>query len=808
MTPTLGKKYSFVELLENNSFTISIPLIQRDYVQGLQNKEEVRNDFLNTLKSYLIKGENKDLDFVYGFINNNKFIPLDGQQRLTTLFLLHTYLAIQNDKLEDWKNILTSSNNFKFLYEVRRSSTQFCECLIRFGIDFTDFEKSKKKYPTLKSYVSNLFWYKDMWNQDPTISSMINMLASIHKEFNEDICGFYDKLFRKENPILTFLFLDLENLNKGDELYIKMNARGKMLSNFENFKARFEEKIVHLFKENDIKRHLTYKDQNIEMSTKEYFSFKLDSVWSNLFWKYRDLVGSPDNYDDEIFNFIKEILIIHYIKNANSDNIEEILNADIQTFNFLDKLGLINRASIEYLISVFDVIPYNEKGIIRYCNNRYFDEENVFKSVLSHKIQNRDRIKFFCYIEFLLNGQNEISALQDWMRIVTNLVENKILNTQDMIIPAFQSMVNLLPYANKILQYLSTKPKILFFDSSQIQEEIIKSKLIEFDSKYYADIFEAEQNVFHAGQVAYLLEYSGILNHFDLNNLEIKKLDNINTSFSKFLDYSIKSNIFFSFLDNNHDFIFERSLLCYGKYMINKNDNQYNFSSSRSVANYERDYSWKRMLSIDFDNINDNYWKEKREIILQVFDDVDFDFSNVEQSLLNNIKSYNATKDWQYDFIKNPAFLRACKQGFINTFNNFIDIQILNASQMNHLWMDYYVFKFHQELENLNIIHSLDYVKGYYDVPSLGVYNFIIDRKSYTLQFYTMENAIFYIRFFKDKGYNKIEHYGSKIEEELLSLGLKWNDDSFHQGFTFCTKNYKKATDLYLRLNSIITTLS
>lgn len=644
-----------------------------------------------------------------------------------------------------------------------------------------------------------------MWNQDPTIYSMINMLASIHNLFNEDISGFYEKLFRKDNPILTFLFLDLENLNKGDELYIKMNARGKMLSNFENFKARFEEKIAHLFKENDIKKHLSYKDQNIELSTKEYFSFKLDSVWSNLFWRYRDLVGSSDNYDDEIFNFIKEVLIIHYIKNANDHNVDEVLNVDIQTFNVLDKLGLITRESIEYLIEVFDIIPYNENGIIRYCNNKYFNEENVFKSVLSHKIQNRDRIKFFCYIEFLLIKKNETSALQDWMRIVTNLVENKILNTQDMVIPAFQSMVNLLSNANNILQYLSTKPKILFFDYNQIQEEIIKSKLIEFDYNYYDAIYGAEQNVFHAGQIAYLLEYSGILNHFDLGNLELTKLENISASFSKFLDYSYKSNAFFKFLDNNHDFIFERSLLCYGKYMINKNDNQYNFSSSRSVANYERDYSWKRLLSIDFDNINDNYWKDKREIILQVFDDVNFNFNDVEQSLLNNIKSYNETKDWRFDFIKNPAFIGACKQGFINTFNDFVDIKILNASQMNHLWMDYYVFKFHQELESINIEHSLYYVKGYYDVPSLGINNHIINRKSYALQFYTMENAIFYIRFFKDKGYNKLDDYGAEINEIIVGLGLNWNDDPFHQGFTLSTENYKKAKELYIEINNIIT---
>ena len=50
MTEILGKKYSFRELIEKNNFKISIPLIQRDYVQGKSNKAEVRNEFLKILK--------------------------------------------------------------------------------------------------------------------------------------------------------------------------------------------------------------------------------------------------------------------------------------------------------------------------------------------------------------------------------------------------------------------------------------------------------------------------------------------------------------------------------------------------------------------------------------------------------------------------------------------------------------------------------------------------------------------------------------------------------------------------------------
>lgn len=809
MSQYLGKKYSFIQLLENNNFTISIPLIQRDYVQGKQNKVEVRNEFLKTLKRYLIDGENKDLDFVYGFVKDNKFIPLDGQQRLTTLFLLHTYVAIKSNMLDFWSKILTNENGFKFLYEVRRSSTQFCENLIINGIDFNDFEKSRKDYPTLNSYVHNLSWYKKTWNQDPTIASMINMFAAIHEEFNNEECDYFERLFSKEQPTLTFLFLDLENLNQGDELYIKMNARGKMLSNFENFKARFEEKISQLYNDHDVIRMLSYKDKHIEMSTKDYFSFKLDSVWSNLFWIYRDLVGESDNYDDEIFNFIKEVLIIHYIKNIKDNNhsLEVILNTNIQTFNSLNNLGLISKESVNYLISVLDVIPYNDKGLITYCNNIHFDEEAIFKSALSHKIQSKERVKFYSYIEYLLCSDFEISKLNSWMRVISNLVENKIFNTQDMIIPAFESVSNLLNKADNILEYLNSKPKISFFDANQIKEEIIKSKLITSNNDYFAGVYKAEQNIFHAGQIAYLLEYSGILNHFDLDMLELINHNGLNDSYSKFMAYSDKSRLLFSFLDHNQNYIFERSLLTYGKYMIRKNDFQYNFSSSKSVANYDRDYSWKRMLAIDFENLDDQVWKEKRDIVLQVFEDATFDFLNVKESLLLRINNYNEARDWQYDFIKNPEFLRACRQGFINTYDNFNNIQLLNASQMNHLWMNYHVFKFWLQLIDVGIENSLDSVKGNYDVPTIGLYDLIISRKSYAIQFYKMEDGEFYIRCYKFKGFNKIEDYGSEIVQLSLDNNLRWNQDPFHLGFTFHNKDYKKATEVYIQLHNLIKTL-
>ncbi len=75
---------------------IEIPMIQRDYAQGRKTPDvdRIRKRFLSSIYSALTENKPLKLDFVYGDINENKVLtPLDGQQRLTTLFLLHWYIA-------------------------------------------------------------------------------------------------------------------------------------------------------------------------------------------------------------------------------------------------------------------------------------------------------------------------------------------------------------------------------------------------------------------------------------------------------------------------------------------------------------------------------------------------------------------------------------------------------------------------------------------------------------------------------------------------------------------------------------------
>src|SRR5690606_33734068 len=135
----MGERVTFNELLDIVNF-IEIPIIQRDYAQGRKDQSEVRNAFLDSLFSALIIDKAYDhhpslnLDFVYGDIDNTDTLSvLDGQQRLTTLFLLHWFLAVKHNHLTEFKARFTLEGNSRFTYKTRPSSSEFFDALLSNG---------------------------------------------------------------------------------------------------------------------------------------------------------------------------------------------------------------------------------------------------------------------------------------------------------------------------------------------------------------------------------------------------------------------------------------------------------------------------------------------------------------------------------------------------------------------------------------------------------------------------------------------------------------------------------------------------
>ena len=219
---------------------IKIPMIQRDYVQGLKN--EKLEPFLRTLIDTLLNGQKLSLDFIYGNINEDGvFEPIDGQQRLTTLALLTFYLYCRQKNSDN-----KIKNPFKLItYATRQSAKKFCELLSK--NEFKDkFDNSVVPSNVIKENPK----YFSEYDEDITISAMLKTLDKIHEIINEktpninndagqdDIQSFINTLARNIDKI-NFHIFPMESFNLSDDLYIKMNGRGKQLSSFDNFKADY-----------------------------------------------------------------------------------------------------------------------------------------------------------------------------------------------------------------------------------------------------------------------------------------------------------------------------------------------------------------------------------------------------------------------------------------------------------------------------------------------------------------------------------------------------------------------------------------
>lgn len=220
---------TFLELLRQGG--VLIPHIQRDYAQGRPQKsaQELRERFLEALHRAVTSEEGLHLDFVCGLRSAGGFIPLDGQQRLTTLFLLHWYTleeAAEPAASEGFKPAL-----FKhFRYETRSTTSDFLREMIEHRALLLDRSKA---LGGLRAAFEDQCWYQASWSDDPSVVGMLVMLDAIEKRFKAQCC----RLAPEDLGRITFHLVTLNDQTDPDLLYRKINSRGRKLSAYENFKA-------------------------------------------------------------------------------------------------------------------------------------------------------------------------------------------------------------------------------------------------------------------------------------------------------------------------------------------------------------------------------------------------------------------------------------------------------------------------------------------------------------------------------------------------------------------------------------------
>jgi hypothetical protein len=503
--------HTFWRLLEEHS--VEIPIIQRDYAQGRPDKrsEQIRSSFVATLIEMVEDPtKSKDLDFVYGSLVDGKLVPLDGQQRLTTLFLLHWYLAWVSGNQGS-----ASERLRRFTYRTRVAAQEFCEALV----DPSHCVRFDKE--TLSETIMDAHWFFANWRSDPTVSGMLKMLDEIHAKFRSrqsDSIGLWRKLICPENPPITFHFLDMREFGLTDELYIKMNARGCPLTDFQNFKAWMQ------------KKERSGKSQHVQR-----WSDRVDGQWTDLFWKCRDIENGEPNIDSPFILFFNRTSLAVYVAHGDriafyKDHAQHIVQETFISDDLRDYL--FTKEAVSACFEVLDAL--SERGLesldyhlkssqmdLMWTGNSDKQGTRLFKKFISPKSGEASRTiqaLFFTLSCFIgsrgLPSQNERDQgqqLAQWLRVVRNLCENSRMEADEFC----RMLVSLsaLMHENSdpdVCSHLECQSRAVRnwvgFSSAQVGEECIKAELIRSRrEEWLGALVKSENHGIFRGRIGFLL---------------------------------------------------------------------------------------------------------------------------------------------------------------------------------------------------------------------------------------------------------------------------------------------------------------
>lgn len=583
---------TFGKLIERHG-RVEIPVIQRDYAQGRVGQHIVRDDFLKSLYDALSLPKEDptlplDLDFIYGSMVNGSFQPLDGQQRLTTLFLLHWYLAWVDGCSEDFRSRIATSGRPRFSYEVRPSSRDFINAFANYIPDIPAGECED-----IAGMITDQPWYFRSWKFDPTISAALSMLDRMHEVFQKT-SGLYARLIDETAPAITFQLLDLEQFDLSDDLYIKMNARGKPLTPFETFKARFERHLENQF-------NGAPPDLCSGTPIADFFSHRIDTRWSDFFWPFRD--KKTATFDDAMMNLLRTVIMVTRdpeaaVTSTDLADLRSMTRASSYTW-FHDR-GWLDEKMVLSLITLLERWSAGPETLRCYLpDTRHLDERALFQDILTKptSLTFQQLAQLAGYAQFLVHSTGEIdpTTFNAWMRVVSNLATNTVYNRPDDLRRSYAALRDLKPWMDDILKHLaSADGHVGAFAVVQVAEERIKARLILLGDGWPERLDRAEQHTYFRGQIGFLLRCCGLnLGEVDA---ELARLDTATASelVEPFEHYLACASQMFDDLVKHPRVsgrLWERALLAVGDFLPNVGRNR-----SLLTTSYDEAWGWKRLL--------------------------------------------------------------------------------------------------------------------------------------------------------------------------------------------------------------------
>lgn len=675
---------------------IVIPIIQRDYAQGRDNENvrEIRENFISDIFDKLTQNKKLKLSFVYGTEEVNQYVPYDGQQRLTLVFLIMLYLSeFSEDHIDELS---------KFSYRTRDFSVDFCKYITnKEGIFKTNpLSEIKVDNDSLKETIKNDINFFSAWLADPTVYSMINVLQTIHVLFNklELTEGISNKKEQAKDFIQKlkdgYIFFDWCTLNASDSIYVKMNGRGKTLSAFDNFKntlygvldlLRAKNK-AEIDAESDIEKKI--EKQN-KLRFLENFEQKMDSDWTDLFWLYRGSFfdNNPENVNiaPAMMNFIYfafEYRLVAKSKKFFFGNGEAVRWLDenkivsflsiFRTFFFDETLTIDDYI---WLSKLFDILSKrlntSDELIISNSITRriLLDEKQLFIS-LCKQLERYDYEShitaafFYNYLirasKFTDDGNLESivdTFKEDWSEFILNINQtvqffnshfNDLVNDKKVYyaIELISDKIFELSEEGDMVSSVSGitqsdidtwKKNFVLHADNQLQEEYEKLILRNKDSNWTQKISEANNIEYFNGQVYFLIEASKDANQ----KPNIQSFDN----FTKAANLLVHNNL--KLIDDN---IIRCILLSFGDYRINTHQsfsNTYSICQS-SVSGTAKYFLWKSLFDI--------LYSKRQDFITKLLESIVSNNYDINQTL-KACKSNCTDSSWTSIIVRYPELL-------------------------------------------------------------------------------------------------------------------------------------------------------
>ena len=288
---------------------------------------------------------------------------------------------------------------------------------------------------------------------------------------------------------------------------------------------------------------------------------------------------------------------------------------------------------------------------------------------------------------YLRVNEDSIRAdeLQEWMRIVYNLVHNGAIDGPDEYMRSLGGLRKLLPYSRNILQHLKglvLEP--LGFSREQLEEESLKAKLLFAHGGWVSRIHSAEAHGYFQGQIDFLLSFCRVSKHAveePVAEWPPARHEELQLVFDVYL---AKAQITFDssgLTSKMPDYQWQRALLAVGDYLMSGNRN-------RSVlTNPARNWdSWKRFLR-----------GSRREYLRQLWDRIEI-ARDIQLQLAAVIGDKDGLEPWRVAVVSHPEVIGYCGQREIRQDSWSKEIYLLRKKQMNRAHAELFSFALHCEL--------------------------------------------------------------------------------------------------------------